>query len=93
MERSNLHIQAPRSSRMIRLSIADQGVGMSEEQRARLFERFRQGPREGIGLGLALVLTVVRRHHGAIDCESSPGRGTTFTIDLPKSDVDPYAEY
>lgn len=78
---------------MIRLSIADQGVGMSEEQRARLFERFRQGPREGIGLGLALVLTVVRRHHGAIDCESSPGRGTTFTIDLPKSDVDPYAEY
>ncbi|MET0375821.1 MAG: ATP-binding protein, partial [Rhizorhabdus sp.] len=77
----------------IRLTIADQGVGMSEAQRAKLFERFQQGPREGIGLGLALVRTVVARHHGTIDCESAPGNGTTFTIGLPKSDADPFAEY
>ncbi|KKC25764.1 CHASE2 domain-containing protein [Sphingomonas sp. SRS2] len=77
----------------VRLTIADQGIGMSDEQRAKLFERFQQGPREGIGLGLALVRTVVARHNGKIDCESAPGEGTTFIIDLPKSDADPYAEY
>lgn len=77
----------------IRLTIADQGVGMSAEQRAKLFERFQQGPREGIGLGLAFVRTVVLRHSGRIDCESALGKGTTFTITLPKSDIDPYAEY
>lgn len=77
----------------IRLTVADQGVGMSKEQREKLFERFQQGPREGIGLGLAFVRTVVLRHGGTIDCDSAPGKGTTFTIDLPKSDIDPYAEY
>lgn len=76
----------------IRVSIADQGAGMSEEQRANLFERFQQGPREGIGLGLAFVRTVVARHGGAIDCRSTVGEGTTFTITLRKSDFDPYAE-
>ena len=77
----------------IRLTVADQGIGMTEEQHARLFERFQQGPREGVGLGLALVRTVVARHHGTIDCQSAPNQGTTFTIDLPKSDADPYGDY
>ena len=76
----------------IRVTITDQGIGMTEEQRARLFERFQQGPREGVGLGLALVRTVIARHHGTIDCESAPDQGTTFTIDLPKSDADPYGD-
>lgn len=76
----------------IRLTIADQGAGMTDEQRSLLFARFQQGPREGIGLGLALVRTVVARHGGAITCDSAPGAGTTFAIDLPKSDADPYAE-
>ena len=76
----------------IRISVADQGVGMTEEQLANLFGRFQRGDREGIGLGLAFVRTVVARHGGTIDCRSRLGEGTTFTIDLPRSDVDPYAE-
>ncbi|MET0375610.1 MAG: CHASE2 domain-containing protein [Rhizorhabdus sp.] len=76
----------------IRLSVVDQGVGMDEEQRARLFERFQQGPREGIGLGLAFVRTVIARHGARIDCQSAPGKGSTFMIEMRKSDADPYAE-
>jgi len=63
--------------------IADQGTGMTPEQLAGLFGRFQQGPREGVGLGLALVQMVVQRHGGDIVCESEPGQGTTFTITLP----------
>jgi CHASE2 domain-containing sensor protein/signal transduction histidine kinase len=74
----------------IRLLVADQGTGMTEEQRANLFRRFRrfrQGSREGIGLGLALVETVVHRHGGTIACESSLGEGTNFIVTLPRSAV------
>ena len=76
----------------IRVTVADEGVGMSEEQLGNLFSRFQQGPREGVGLGLAFVRTVVARHGGSIDCQSELGKGTTFTIDLAKSDFDPYAD-
>ncbi|MBO9379812.1 CHASE2 domain-containing protein [Sphingomonas histidinilytica] len=77
---------------LIRVAVADEGVGMDEDQLANLFARFRQGPREGVGLGLTFVRTVVARHGGTIDCTSAPGKGTTFTITLRKSDVDPYAD-
>lgn len=69
----------------VRLVVADKGIGMTEQQRAGLFRRFQQGPRDGIGLGLALVETVVQRHGGTVACDSSPGAGTSFTIDLPRS--------
>lgn len=76
----------------IRLAIADRGAGMTEEQLSKLFARFQQGPREGIGLGLAFVRTVISRHGGTIDCKSALGRGTTFTIELAKSKADPYGD-
>lgn len=71
----------------VRLTIADEGVGMTEEQLGKLFARFQQGPREGIGLGLALVRTVVARHGGTIACDSTPGKGTSFVIKLPQSEA------
>ncbi|MGC6331508.1 CHASE2 domain-containing protein [Rhizorhabdus sp. FW153] len=80
-----------RDERII-LAIVDQGIGMTEEERSRLFERFQQGSREGIGLGLAFVRTVIGRHRGRISCDSKPRQGTTFTIDLRKSDFDPFAD-
>ena len=74
----------------VQLAIADEGAGMSEDQLARLFGRFEQGPREGIGLGLAFVRTVVDRHGAEISCESKQGRGTCFTLHFRQSDADPY---
>ncbi|AXB79797.1 CHASE2 domain-containing protein [Novosphingobium sp. P6W] len=70
-------------------AITDQGPGMDADLRMTIFERFRRGPvglgpkTSGAGLGLSFVHTVVLRHHGEIECESEPGRGTTFTFSLP----------
>jgi signal transduction histidine kinase len=71
--------------------IADAGSGMAQTQLARLFRKFDStrgalNGSEGIGLGLALVHTVITRHEGIIVCESSEGRGTAFTVTLPVYD-------
>ncbi|GMM60215.1 CHASE2 domain-containing protein [Novosphingobium pituita] len=72
-----------------RVIIADEGVGMDEDLRARMFERFHRGPvglgpkTGGAGLGLSFVHTVMVRHHGTIACRSTPGQGTAFELSLP----------
>ena len=73
------------------LSVADSGEGMDEETLARVFEPFfsRKPKEKGTGLGLATVYGIVRQHRGAIWAESSPARGSTFTILLPPAAVGP----
>ncbi len=62
----------------------DTGTGMSEEVRNRCLEPFfTTKGRAGTGMGLAMVVSTVRRHSGTIDIESEVGRGTTFIIRLP----------
>jgi len=68
--------------------IADRAGGMAQSQLDRLFRRFATSRdalngTAGVGLGLALVHTVVTRHNGIIACESADGEGTVFTITLP----------
>jgi len=65
------------------LEVSDTGCGMSREQQAKIFDPFYTTKFAGRGLGLAVVQGVVRTHGGAIELESSPGRGTTFRIALP----------
>jgi two-component system NtrC family sensor kinase len=71
----------------VRLTVSDTGVGMSPEVRAHIFEPFfttkDEGEGKGLGLGLAVVYGIVQRHGGAINVESVPGQGTTFTLELP----------
>jgi two-component system OmpR family sensor kinase len=70
------------------LTVTDDGPGMSDEHRARAFDRFwraelaRSRP-GGSGLGLAIVAELVRAHGGSIDLDSAPGAGCTFTVRLP----------
>ncbi|HXH28785.1 MAG TPA: HAMP domain-containing sensor histidine kinase, partial [Candidatus Polarisedimenticolia bacterium] len=69
---------------IVRLIVRDTGGGMPEEVRARVFEPFfTHGKRGGTGLGMAIARTIIEEHGGTIRLESSPGCGTTVTIDLP----------
>ncbi|HWA09368.1 MAG TPA: CHASE domain-containing protein [Opitutaceae bacterium] len=68
------------------LKVTDHGCGMSPETLARIFDPFFTTKFAGRGLGLAAVLGIVRSHQGALRVESSPGRGTTFTLFLPPCD-------
>ncbi|HET6403886.1 MAG TPA: PAS domain S-box protein [Candidatus Thermoplasmatota archaeon] len=65
------------------LIVRDAGIGMSAEVKARMFEEFFTTKSEGTGLGLSIVRRIMELHHGRIECDSAPGKGTTFTLLLP----------
>jgi signal transduction histidine kinase len=68
----------------VRLRVTDTGKGMGEEHLKKLFAPFFTTKPTGTGLGLALVQQIATEHGGHVECESAVGKGTTFTIFLPK---------
>ncbi len=77
--------------RYICLEVEDSGCGMTDEQVQRVFDPFYTTKFTGRGLGLAAVLGIVRGHNGAVQIDTTPGRGTMFRILLPAHD-DRYIE-
>lgn len=71
----------------IRIQVADTGSGIPEEIRGKIFEPFftTKESGKGTGLGLAIAAQVVADHKGRIELESQPGKGTTFTVSLPRT--------
>jgi signal transduction histidine kinase len=69
----------------VRIAISDTGKGIPAEDMARIFEPFftTKPVGKGTGLGLSLSRGIIERHHGHLAVDSTPGRGTTFTITLP----------
>ena len=65
-------------------TISDTGAGIPESLRADLFKPFRTSKQQGTGLGLAIAESIVKAHGGRIDVETRLGRGTTFTVTLPR---------
>ena len=78
------------------LQVTDTGMGISADDLPHVFERFYRGDKSrqrenltsGNGLGLSICRSIVTAHGGTIRAESTPGRGTTFTVVLPMPDVD-----
>jgi signal transduction histidine kinase len=68
------------------LTVQDNGVGMSEEIRSRLFTRFfSTKATRGTGLGLSVVKKIAEEHGGSVEVQSEPGRGSIFQIHLPRA--------
>lgn len=72
----------------IMLTVCDTGTGMDEETRAKAFEPLYSTRGFGVGLGLPIAQQVVNRHNGLLSLATSPGEGTTISINLPLGTAD-----
>jgi signal transduction histidine kinase len=80
-----IRVTATSDASTVRVSVTDGGVGISEDDQKRIFDKgvsLRAG-RERSGIGLTLTRAIVDGHGGSLAVESEPGRGTTFTMVLP----------
>lgn len=100
---ANAIVYSPRRSRVgigvkvdgetVEIAVSDQGIGIAESDHDRIFERFyradeaRSRRTGGTGLGLSIVKHATQRHGGEVRVWSRPGRGSTFTIVLPRIDA------
>jgi PAS domain S-box-containing protein len=84
-------VMAGNSSRYVRLQIRDNGAGIDDDTRTRIFEPFytTKGAGEGTGLGLSTAYAIVHDHAGWIDCEGRPGQGAQFSVLLPVAEDPP----
>ena len=74
-----------KEGRYVKISVMDQGQGISQENLTKIFDPYFTTKRDGSGLGLSIVHSVVKNHDGHIEVESSPDEGTAFHINLKAS--------
>jgi signal transduction histidine kinase len=88
--RGIITVTAQEQENSLVVSISDSGPGIPKEEQERIFERFyrssraRRANRAGLGLGLPIARALVQLHGGSIWVDSKPGKGSTFSISLPK---------
>ena len=85
-ERSQIRLRAATlGDTEVSVSIRDQGSGISQRDREHIFEPFYTTKSRGTGLGLAMTQQIIEEHSGRLEVESIIGRGTTFTMILPRA--------
>lgn len=84
-ERGTITIKTERRGERAVIRISDDGVGIPEENLRRIFDPgfTTKGVGIGTGLGLSICYQIIQNHHGDIKVDSTPGQGTTFTVDIP----------
>ena len=84
-----INIGVKRNVTEIQVSIIDQGSGIPDTEKEKIFQKFyrintaHSDHEPGTGLGLAITKSIIERHNGRIEVNSRLGEGTTFTIHLP----------
>jgi two-component system nitrogen regulation sensor histidine kinase NtrY len=78
-----IDLEYDKTLQMIRVQVADNGKGISPENKTRLFEPYFSTKKQGTGLGLAIVNTIITDHNGFVRVQDNKPRGTKFIIELP----------
>jgi two-component system phosphate regulon sensor histidine kinase PhoR len=83
-----IFIKTERSDQYVRISVTDNGIGLSKDQKSKIFERFyrvedRKNMASGLGMGLYISNEIIQNHQGRIGVDSEPGKGSTFYFELP----------
>jgi signal transduction histidine kinase len=89
-ERRSIWLEVRRTGDLVRLAVKDEGPGLSDDDKARVFGRFQRlsarptGGESSTGLGLSIVRQLVERHGGRVYAESEGrGKGATFVVEVP----------
>lgn len=85
-EKGFVRVSAQQDENAYYIRVADSGIGLSDKDRECIFEKYHQVKTGGSGYGLGLFISrqIVEAHGGTLSVESEPGRGSTFTVTLPK---------
>ncbi|MBU4439632.1 MAG: HAMP domain-containing histidine kinase [Acetobacterium sp.] len=89
-EGGQIQILIAEKNQLVKISVKDNGVGISEDEQPYIFERFYRADKSrnrltgGTGIGLAIVKSIVTAHGGTVEVESHPNEGSCFTVTLPK---------
>ena len=86
-EQGNIVIQTLRHNGRVRLSIIDEGPGVDQVARERIFAPYISDTQDGTGLGLAMVRSIIQEHGGSITVSDNPAGGARFDIKLPISEA------
>jgi two-component system, sensor histidine kinase and response regulator len=89
---STVTITAQEEEKQVKVSVKDEGIGISPEDLPHIFDGFYRGKSgqetaAGHGIGLAVTRQIVEAHNGRVSVESTPGKGTTFIVSLPISNA------
>jgi len=90
-EGGKITLETQEMGQLVRITVADSGIGIPPDQLEQIFEKFYQvgfttsGVREGTGLGLAISKRLIEMHGGSIWIESEPGNGSRFHFTVPKA--------
>ena len=86
---TEITVSASADSQRVRIAVSDSGPGIDPQRLPHIFERFYRGDQArsggGVGLGLAIAKALVEAQRGKIEVETTPGKGTTFTVTLPRA--------